>query len=57
MKQNIGELYGEKYIVSVGRLSKQKNFKFLINNFKFISQRYPELHLLVIGEGRKNSIK
>ena len=55
LKQNIDELHDEKYIVTVGRLSKQKNFKFLINNFKFISQRYPELHLLIIGEGEEKA--
>ena len=50
------------YILSVGRLSKQKNYKFLIQNFKNISNRYSDLNLVIIGEGEeekklKNLIK
>jgi glycosyltransferase involved in cell wall biosynthesis len=54
-KNNI--LTKKKYILSVGRLTRQKNFKFLINFFSQIEKNYPELHLVIIGEGElKNEI-
>lgn len=47
--------YG-KYVVTIGRLTKQKNYKFLINCFDKIIKTKPELKLLICGEGeeRKN---
>lgn len=41
------------YCLSIGRLSKQKNFSFLIKNFNQIIKIYPEIHLVIIGEGEE----
>ena len=38
-------------LISIGRLTKQKNYSFLIKNFKIISERYKNLKLLIIGDG------
>ena len=44
------------YILSIGRLTKQKNFSLLISAFKEIVKEYPNLKLIILGEGedRKN---
>ncbi len=48
----------KKYFLSIGRLSKQKNFLFLIKCFSFITKKYPNYNLVIIGEGElENSIK
>ena len=52
----------KNYVLSIGRLSKQKNYRFLIQNFKNISKKYLNLNLVIIGEGEeekklKNLIK
>ena len=48
----------KKYLLSIGRLSKQKNFLFLIKCFNLIVQKYPEYKLVIIGEGElENEIK
>ena len=39
------------YILSIGRLTKQKNFFLLINAFKEIKKEYPNLKLIILGEG------
>ena len=39
------------YILSIGRLTKQKNFFLLISAFKEITQKYPNLKLIILGEG------
>ena len=41
----------EKYLLAIGRLTKQKNFEFLIKNFKEISKKYNQFKLVIIGEG------
>ncbi len=41
----------QKYLISIGRLTKQKNFKLLINFFNKLSNKYPEYELVIIGEG------
>lgn len=38
------------YIVSIGRLTKQKNFDFLINSFRLLSKK-KNLKLLIVGHG------
>jgi glycosyltransferase involved in cell wall biosynthesis len=43
----------QKYILSVGRLTKQKNFSFLIKNFSKISIQIPDCNLLIIGSGEE----
>ena len=42
---------GKKFILAIGRLTRQKNFEFLISCFKNISEKYKELNLIIIGEG------
>ena len=41
----------EKIIVSVGRLTEQKNFKMLINAFYDLYKNYPIYKLIIYGEG------
>lgn len=41
----------EKTIVSIGRLSEQKNFPLLINAFREFSLNNPEYKLIIYGEG------
>ena len=42
--------YG-KYLVAAGRLTKQKNFKFLINCFENINKKYDNFKLIILGDG------
>ncbi len=37
--------------INVGRLTKQKNQKFLLNVFKKLHDQFPDVSLLVVGEG------
>ena len=46
--------YG-KYLIAVGRLTKQKNFKFLINSFENLLQKYTDYSLIILGEGDKKN--
>ena len=41
----------DSFILSVGRLTKQKNYFYLLNEFKKIVNRYPDQKLLIVGEG------
>ena len=49
------EPYFEKndFIVAIGRLTKQKNFKFLINCFQKLSSSEPKLKLVILGDGEE----
>jgi len=47
---NLGQ---KKIIISIGRLTKQKNFSFLLNAFALLKKKYPEYHLLILGEGEE----
>ena len=42
-----------KYILSIGRLTYQKNFNLLIEGFKEIKKIYNEYKLIILGEGEK----
>ncbi len=42
-----------KYIINIGRLTRQKNQKILIKSFKEISKNYKNLKLLILGKGEK----
>jgi len=46
----------ENTLISIGRLTKQKNFIFLINVFKEISKKYKKLNLIILGEGEQRKI-
>ena len=43
-------IYG-KYLVAAGRLTKQKNFEFLINCFVNINKKYDNFKLIILGDG------
>jgi glycosyltransferase involved in cell wall biosynthesis len=43
----------KKFIVSIGRLTHQKNFELLINSFSEFKKITPDLKLIILGEGEK----
>tara|TARA_B100000767_G_scaffold55259_1_gene50710 strand:- start:392 stop:1585 length:1194 start_codon:yes stop_codon:yes gene_type:complete len=46
-----------KILISIGRLTKQKNYFFLINNFNKLISKYKNVKLLIIGSGEmKNKL-
>jgi len=48
----------EKYILFVGRLSEKKGVKYLIKAMPLIIEKYPQIKLLIIGDGKeKNRLK
>ena len=51
------KLVGTEFILSIGRLTRQKNFLLLIRAFKEILKEYSNLKLVILGEGedRKKS--
>ncbi len=42
-----------KYFIAAGRLTKQKNFSYLIDEFSIFSKNQPNLKLLIFGEGEE----
>ena len=51
---NIEERFkNKKFIIGIGRLTKQKNFKLLIKAFKKIHDYEKNLNLIILGEGEK----
>lgn len=49
------EFSKKKYILAIGRLSKQKNFYLLLKFFKDISKNDKSIYLLIAGEGELRS--
>ena len=45
------EISNEKFILGIGRLTKQKNFILLLNFFDKLSKKYPEYKLYILGDG------
>ena len=45
------EISSDKTLISIGRLSKQKNFSFLIDVFYKLQKKRPNLNLVIIGDG------
>jgi glycosyltransferase involved in cell wall biosynthesis len=43
----------ENYLISIGRLTRQKNYQFLIKAFNELNKEYPKLHLIILGEGEE----
>lgn len=43
------------FILSVGRLSKQKNYPLLLEAFSCLASRYPEWDLVIHGEGKQEA--
>ncbi len=55
-KEKIDEkLRNEDFILGIGRLTKQKNFKLLIKSFYEISLKIPKLKLVILGEGEERA--
>ena len=50
-KEKIDEELINPYLVTIGRLTKQKNHKFLINAFKVLKTKYHDLKLVILGDG------
>ena len=46
----------EKYILGIGRLTKQKNFSLLLNFFNQLNKKYPKYKLYILGDGENKSI-
>ena len=45
----------ENIILSIGRLTRQKNFIFLIKSFKNLNEVYPNYKLIILGDGEERS--
>ena len=43
----------KNYLVSIGRLEKQKNFSMLIKAFRIVLKNFPNFKLVIIGKGRE----
>ena len=41
----------KNFFLSVGRFTRQKNYFYLVNEFKTICEKYPDIKLLIIGDG------
>ena len=53
-KENIDDLSKTtKYVISIGRLTKQKNFSFLIKSFSKIREKLMDIKLVIIGSGEE----
>ena len=53
-KENIDDLSKTtKYVISIGRLTKQKNFSFLIKSFSKIREKLIDIKLVIIGSGEE----
>ena len=50
------EIEKKNLIIGIGRLTKQKNFLFLIRAFKKILIKYPNYHLVLLGEGEQKKL-
>ena len=50
-REKIEKYSSNKFILSVGRLTKQKNHKFLIKNFNEILKVEPDIKLIFLGDG------
>ena len=50
------DIIKEKYILGVGRLTTQKNFKLLLNFYIKLIKIYPEYKLYILGDGEDKNI-
>lgn len=53
-KYNIDQKY--KLIIYAGRIDKGKGVEYLINAFKIVINKYPNIHLIIAGDGDYNLI-
>lgn len=56
IRQNISQLAKNEYILSVGRLSKQKNQRLLIHAHKNVMKKKPNLYLFLAGSGPEEKL-
>ena len=57
IKEDINhELIKERYFIAVGRLTRQKNFNYLINEFYDFSKENDEYKLLIFGNGEEKKM-
>ena len=57
-KLNDNFFLDSKILIAIGRMTKQKNYSFLIKNFKKLTSKYKDIKLLIIGSGEeKNDLK
>ena len=57
-KKKENQIMFSKYIINIGRLSRQKNQSFLIKAFKKILEKDNSFNLIILGEGElKNELK
>ena len=54
--ENFEEFYEKRLIFAAGRLTKQKNFSYLIDEFASFSKKNDEFILLILGEGEERNI-
>ena len=45
----------KKIIIAIGRLTRQKNFSFLLHCFALIKKKHPDYHLLILGSGEEEN--
>lgn len=57
-EENLGINYINKKntIISIGRLTRQKNFLFIINAFQKLLIKYPSYKLIILGEGEQEDL-
>jgi len=49
------EITKQKYILGIGRLTRQKNFELLLNFFYKLNRKYPEYKLYILGDGENRT--
>jgi len=50
------KMINEKFILGIGRLTNQKNFKLLLKFFFQLNKKYPEYKLYILGEGEDRPV-
>ena len=50
------KMKNEKYILGIGRLTPQKNFKLLLDFFFKLNKKFPEYKLYILGEGEDKTL-
>ena len=55
-KKNVSNPEHKKYFLSIGRFTKQKNHALVIECFQRITKKFPDLKLLIVGEGELEKI-
>jgi glycosyltransferase involved in cell wall biosynthesis len=55
-KEKIDEKFNQDYFVSIGRLTSQKNFSFLLDCFHKLTKKDDSLKLFIIGSGEEKNL-